>query len=313
MLKRLGILSLVTLVPASASARMRTISRIAAPWSGPAAPVRLTPGLTSLQTLPLLSILPAPSLTAPVPAAGLQAAPLVQALETGPGPAPVAPQAPGEDSPMAAAMIMQSQVLGSIARATGFDPLTLSLGMAMLKQGLSVTDWLDIGAGLQEIGSDWDEMDKVLSRQVRSPQFSKEFRQGQKVSPDDLVMLSMVIKDLPREVEITRNNQYLGWRYDWEAGKASAAGAAFQDASVKRMAEDAWMLDLGVVPGPGGAQRLRVTMHTIGERHADAKPQMDALLSSPLLTPEQKTDLLKLAEKLEKEDLLPKGYADARR
>ncbi len=311
MLRRASLLSLAAFVPTAASAQVRTVPRIAAPYSGPTAPIRLTPGLSGPQTPGLLSILPAPAPAAPAPKVGLQAAPLVQALEAGPGPAAVEPQAP--DSPLALAMLMQSQVLGSIARATGFDPLTLSLGMSMLQQGITVKDWLDVGAGLQEIGSDWDEMDKVLSREMRSPQFSEEFRQGKKISPDDLVMLSMVIKELPREVEIARNGQYLGWRYDWEAGKASAAGASFQDASVKRMSEDAWMLDLGVVPGPEGALRLRVTLHSFAGHGADARPQMDALLASPLLTAEQKADLLALSEKLEKEGLLPKGYADSRR
>lgn len=313
MLRRASLLSLAAFIPAAASAQVRTVPRIAAPYSGPTTPIRLTPGLSGPQTPGLLSILPAPALVAPAPKVGIQAAPMTQALETGPGPSAVEPQAPQEDSPIALAMLMQSQVLGSISRATGFDPLALSMGMAMLKQGISVKDWLDVGAGLQDIGSDWDEMDKVLAREMRSPQFSEEFRQGQKISPDDLVMLSMVIKELPREVEIARNGQYLGWRYDWEAGKASAAGASFQDASVKRMSEDAWMLDLGIVPGPGGALRLRVTLHTLGERRADARPQMDALLASPLLTAEQKADLLALSEKLEKEGLLPEGYADSRR
>ncbi|MBI5238959.1 MAG: hypothetical protein HY926_00660 [Elusimicrobia bacterium] len=302
---------LAALMPSAASAQVRAIPRLAAPYSGVTAPARLTSGLSSPRTPGLLSILPAPTLAAPAPKVGLQAAPMVQALAA-PGPAPVEPEAPGEDNPMAAAMIMQSQILGTISRATGFDPLTLSLGMSMLRQGLTIKDWLDVGAGLQNIDSDWDEMDKVLAHQVRSSQFSEQFREGTNISPDDLVMLSLVIKELPQEVEIARNSQYLGWRYDWEAGKASAAGASFQDASVKRVSADAWMLDLGVAPGPGGAQRLRVTLHTLGERHADAKPQLDALLASPLLTSEQKADLLRLAEKLEKEGLLPAGYAKSR-
>lgn len=312
MLKRWSLAALAALIPGAAAAQVRTVPRIASPYSGPAAPMRLTASLSGPQTPGLLSILPAPAPAAPAPKVGLQAAPLVQALEAGPGPAAVEPQPPQEESPIALAMLMQSQVLGSISRATGFDPLTLSLGMSMLKQGLSVKDWIDVGAGLQDIGSDWGEMDKALARVVRSGQFSEEFRRGEKISPDDLVMLSMVIKELPREVEIARNNQYLGWRYDWEAGEASAAGASFRDASVKRMSEDSWMIDLGLVPGPGGALRLRVTLHSFAGQNADAKPQMDALLASPLLTAEQKSDLLALSEKLEKEGLLPKGYARSR-
>ncbi|MCX5796410.1 MAG: hypothetical protein NTY77_13035 [Elusimicrobia bacterium] len=311
MVWRCALAALAALLPASSSAQVRAVAKVAAPWRGPVGPALGAPHFTNSLVPQLQSMVPAPSLTAPMPKVGLQAAPIVQTMEA-PGPAPVAAEDQKFQDSMAAAMTMQSQVLGSISRATGFDPLVLSLGMSMLREGLSAKDWLDIGAGLQDRDSDWDEMDKVLAQQMRSPQFSEGFRKGQKISPDDLTMLAWTIKDLPREVEIARNNQYLGWQYRWEAGDASAAGASFKNASVKRLSKDSWMIDLGAIPGPQGAQRLRFSLEGFSGRAADAKPQLDALLSSPLLTPEQRADLLRLALRLEAEGLLPKGYSQSR-
>jgi hypothetical protein len=312
MLSRCALAALAAWLPSASWAQVRAVPHIAAPWHGPAAPVLLAPALASMKTPPLGSILPAPSLTAPVPQVGLRAAPMVQALEQGPGPAPVSAEEQKKMDSISAAMTIQSQVLGSISRATGFDPLVLSMGMSVMRQGITVADWLDIGAGLQQLDSDWDEMDKALAQQMRSPQFSEEFRQGKKISPDDLSMLAWTIKDLPKEVEIARNNHYLGWQYRWQAGDAAAAGASFQGASVKRLSEDSWMIDLGSIPGPQGAQKLRFSMQGFPEHPVDAKPQLDALLASPLLTPEQRADLLRLALRLEAEGLLPKGYSQSR-
>ncbi|MBI5883806.1 MAG: hypothetical protein HZB91_11970 [Elusimicrobia bacterium] len=221
------------------------------------------------------------------------------------------PSADQRDS-LASAMTVQGAVLGMLGRATGFDPLVFSLGMAAVRDGLTVGDWNNLGAGLQEIGSDWEEMEQVLTREVRSPNFSEGFRQGKKILPDDLHLLNAVIKDLPREVEIKRNNHYLGWLYKWEDGDPSAVGASFREHSVRRV-ESGWMITLGQVPGRTGAETLRVTLADLPGMPADAKPQLDKLLASPLLTPEARLDLLALARELEAAKLLPPGYAASRR
>ncbi|MBI5625023.1 MAG: hypothetical protein HY924_14700 [Elusimicrobia bacterium] len=301
-------------------AQVRVLPRAVVPVQPMAGPAVLqTPG--SLNGVPGIgSILPAPRVEAPAlpgvtlgPGLLTAGSPAFQELAASPGPSPVeAAPDPGPGDGLSSAMAVQGAVLGMLSRATGFDPLVFSLGMAMAGGGLTVKDWNDLGKGLQAIETDWEEIESVLTREVKSPNFSEEFRQGKKIRPDDLFLLDAVIKELPREVEIKRNNHYLGWLYKWEDGEASASGASFRNHSVRRVKEG-WMISLGEVPGPAGAEKLRVTLADLPGMPADAKPQVDKLLASPLLTQEQRQDLLALSAELEAAGLLPAGYTAARR
>lgn len=264
-----------------------------------AAAPRLTPAQSPL-ALPSSLVPSAPKTSLPsLPSAPSASA---QLAAQGPSAAPVDPRSDEEfEGRMQAVMTLQSAVLAMASRATGFDPLVLSLGMSMSAEGITVADWAKLGLGLQELESDWGEAEAVLARQLRSNLFSKDFRAGKKIAPDDLFQLSWAIKELPREVEIARNNAYLGWRYRWEAGEASAAGVDFSGASVKRV-ESGWLVTLGTLPS---GEKLRVTLADLGKA-PDARPQLEALLKSPLLTPAQRADLGRLARELERAGLLPK-------
>lgn len=259
-----------------------TVSLSRAPLGLPSSPILTTPKATL------------PSASAPSASAQLAA--------QGPSAVPVDPRSDEEfASNMEAVMTIQSAVLAMASRATGFDPLVLSLGMSMSAHGITVADWAKVGLGLQELDSDWGEAEAVLSHRLRSNMFSKDFRAGKKIEPDDLFQLSWSIKELPREVEIARNGAYLGWRYRWEAGEASAAGVDFSGASV-RQTSGGWLITLGTLPS---GEKLRVTLAELGGK-PDARPQLEALLKSPLLTPAQRADLAAFERRLAAAGLLPK-------
>lgn len=306
-------ISLVLILSASAPAwsQARALPKVivsARPTPAPAGAFAPRPGFGAPR---LGSILPAPRISRPL-AADLAAPSLLQNLSASVEAAPVlfAPGSEPEDG-LASAMTLQSSVLGMLSRATGFDPLVFSLGMAVAGNGLTVLDWNKLGAGLQEIDSDWGELEQVLGAAVRSPNFSEGFRQGKKIQPEDMGLLGAVLKELPREVEIKRNNHYLGWLYKWQDGDSAAAGASFKGGTVRRV-QGGWLIALGAIAGPAGAEPLRVTLADLPGMPADAKPQMDKLLASPLLTAEQRADLLELAANLEAAKLLPAGYASSR-
>lgn len=278
----------VTRVPVAGLGRTAVGAPMLAPTRAP-----LSPLSTPILSAPKASL---PSPGAPSPSAQLSAS------AQGPSAAPVDPRSDEAFAEsMQAVMTIQSAVLAMAARATGFDPLVLSLGMSMSAEGITVADWAKLGAGLQELESDWGEAEAVLTHQLRSNMFSKDFRAGRKTSPDDLFQLSWAIKELPREVEIARNNEYLSWRYRWEAGEAGAADVDFSGASVRRTS-GGWMITLGTLPG---GEKLRVTLAELGKT-PDARPQLEALLKSPLITPAQRADLGRLARELERAGLLPK-------
>ena len=253
---------------------------VAAGLAGP----RLAPPPLRL-TLPTAPALVAPPLSAPVLSAPLL--PRVNAV--------AAPNLPARAPRM---MELQAALLRVAAARTGMDMTTLSMGMALVGNGLSVGDFDAMLAGLDELGADLPEAAAALDREFASGNLKDAFRAGQ--SPQEgLSLLSAVMRDVAMSVEIGRNGRFLAWFWDYEAGREEGA-PDFSGGDVRALSGGRFHITFGTLNGAP----LQVTMATLGGKTPDARRWLEGAERSPFTTPGRAAGLAVLRARLAAQRLL---------
>lgn len=232
---------------------------------------RLAPVVPSLALPRIAPVLPAPGLAAP----NLVAPRLAS---------PVLPNAAKAADPEAARMMdrlprmqeLQVTLLRAAAEKTGLDVLTLSMGMSLVGNGISLGDLDAMLSGLDELGADNEEAAAALSAEFENGNLKGLFVEG-KPSRDGLEMLASVTRDIASAVEIRRNNRFLDWFWGFERGRAKGS-ASFERPAVRELSGGRWLVVFGTLDG----RPLSVTMATLGGKKPDARKWVEGVERSPL-------------------------------
>lgn len=262
--------------------------------AGLAAP-RLAPPPVTL-TLPTAPVLAAPRLTAPslaVPV--LPAAPVLRApaapvnAAKAPAPSDEADRLIGRAPRM---MELQLALLDVAAARTGQDRLTLSMGMSLVGNGLSLADFDAMLTELDALEADLPEAAAALDREFVSGNLRAAFKEG--ADPrEGLSLMAAVMRDVATAVEIRRNGRFMSWFWDYEEGRADAA-VSFEGSGVKALSEGRFMVTFGTLDGVP----LRMTLHTVGGQVPSARRWLEGAERSPFATPERAAGLSQLRAQL---------------
>ncbi|TBR21663.1 hypothetical protein EPO15_09680 [bacterium] len=260
---------------------------VAAGLAGP----RLAPPPLKL-TLPTAPALVAPRLAAPVLSAPLL--PTVNAAK---------PAAPSDDVQRVMdraprMMELQAALLRVAATHAGQDMMTLSLGMSMVGNGLSLADFDAMLTALDELGADLDETTAALEHEFASGNLKGAFVSGREPR-QDLSLLAAVMRDIAYSVEIRRNNRFLSWFWDYEAGRKDG-GPDFSGSGVRALSKGRCLITFGTL---GGAP-LRVVMTPLGGQAPNARRWFEGAMRSPFTTPERAAQLDALGVQLKAFGLL---------
>ncbi|TPW21224.1 MAG: hypothetical protein FD126_902 [Elusimicrobia bacterium] len=246
---------------------------VAAGLAGP----RLAPPPLKL-TLPTAPALVAPRLAAPV-----LSAPLLPTVNAAQAPKPAAPpddvQRVMDRAPRM--MELQAALLRVAAAHAGQDITTLSVGMALVGNGLSLADFDAMLAGLDELGADLPEAADALEHEFATGNMKGLFAQGRDPR-NALSLLAAVMRDIAYSVEIRRNNRFLSWFWDYEAGRKDG-GPDFSTSGVRALSRGRVLVTFGTLDG----HPLRVTMATLDGRGPNARRWFEGVLRSPFTTPER--------------------------
>lgn len=252
---------------------------------------RLAPPPAAL-TLPAAPALVAPRLTAPA----LCASPL-GGVNAAAQPAPSADAARLLDR-APRMMALQAALLDAAAARTGQDRLTLSMGMSLVGNGLSLADFDRMLTALDELDAGLDEAAAALDQEFASGNLKDAFPEG-RPSQEGLSLLAAVMRDVASAVEIRRNNRFLSWFWDYEAGR-SDGGPEFSGTGVRALSGGRYLITFGTLRGTP----LQVTMASLGEKRPDARRWLEGVERSPFTTPERAAGLAALRFQLAAHGLL---------
>lgn len=245
---------------------------------------RLAPPPLKL-SLPTASALVAPHLAAPTLSAPTLTAPVLPAaVNAAKSPAP-SDDAGRLMSRAPRMMELQAALLRVAAARTGQDMTTVSLGMSLVGNGLSLADFDAMLTSLDELGADGAEAAAALDHEFTSGNLKGAFAEGQ--SPrEGLSLLSAVMRDVASAVEIRRNNRFLSWFWDYEAGRKDG-NPDFAGTGVQALSNGRTLITFGTLNGAP----LQVTMAAIGGNVPDARRWLEGAERSPFTTPERAAGL----------------------
>lgn len=256
---------------------------------------RLAPPPVTL-TLPTAPVLAAPRLAAPaLTVPGLPAAPVLRA-PAAPVNAAKAP-APPDDARRIMdraprMMELQAALLDVAAARTGQDRLTLSVGMSLVGNGLSLADFDAMLTELDALEAGLPEAAAALDAEFVSGNLREAFQDG--ADPrESLGLLAAVMREIATVVEIRRNGRFMSWFWDYEAGRSDAA-VSFDASGVKALSEGRYMVTFGTLDGVP----LRMTLHTLGGKVPSARRWLEGAERSPFTTPERAAGLARLRAQL---------------
>lgn len=240
---------------------------------------RLAPIAPSLALPRVAPVLPAPGLAAPSLAAPRLASPAL--------PNAVAPAAPAADPGLGRLQRLQSlqyALLEAAEARTGLDITTLSMGMSLVGNGISLGDLDAMLSALDELGAGEAEAAAALSTEFERGNLKDAVVDG-KLTRDGLSMLAAVTRDIASAVEIRRNNRFLDWYWGFERGRAKGSFSS-ENPSVRALSGGRWLVLFGTLDG----EPLGVTLATLGGRRPDASKWVQGIERSPLFGAEL-TDL----------------------
>lgn len=255
---------------------------VAAGLAGP----RLAPPPLKL-TLPTAPVLVAPRL-----AAAVLSAPLLPSVNA------AKPAGPSGDTDRVMSraprmMELQAALLRVAAARTGQDMLTLSMGMSLAGNGLSLADFDAMLTALDEMGADLSEAVDALDHEFSSGNLRPDAYRSDVEPLAKLSLLAAVMRDIAYSVEIRRNNRFLSWFWDYEAGRTDG-GPDFSGSGVQALSRGRFLVTFGTL---GGAP-LRVTMATLGGQGPNARRWLEGVERSPFTTPERAAGLAQLRVQL---------------
>lgn len=225
---------------------------------------RVAPVAPVLPARPVLPGVSAPTLS--VPSVRLPAAPLNAAK-----PAEPSPEARRLMDRAPRMMELQAALLAVAARRTGQDALTLSLGMSMVGNGLSLADFDAMLAGLDELGAGLAEAAAALDREFEEGNLRRAFAPGTEMR-EGLSLLAAVMRDVAGCVEIRRNGRFMSWFWDYAEGRTAAA-VDFASAGVRPLSGGRYLVTVGTVDGVP----LTLTAATLGGKRPDLSRWVDGI------------------------------------
>jgi hypothetical protein len=208
---------------------------------------------------------------------------------------------------MGDAMQMQGWLLGILSKHYGQDVVVLSMAMSIYRADLSIQDYLDIMKELVAIEASADEAEAALLHATAHSPFAKPLGPENRPEPGDYAILRMNIRELAREVEILRNNRFIGWTYDLAAGKPTLDFAPAPDVRPGEGGE--WRIRLGYLRQGDAALPLTVLARPQDGKSPDLSYFLDPVFASSRLDSARRAALVDLARELERLGALPAGYS----
>lgn len=201
----------------------------------------------------------------------------------------------------------QGLLLRVAAKSSGMHVTILSMVLnAHIDAGLSLKDWMDIADELAATQADEAEIAAAFARDLKNTRWAKPIGEGDKLSEDDIMDLSMRLRGAATSVTIARNGRFFDWMRALERGDARAAATDFAKAGFRRSGDDIEITFGATVDGVLIRPRLDGRMST---QESTAK-HVAMILEAARKAGADVSGLLRLADALEADGLVPKGWSE---